>query len=126
MKKLLVLCCLLSPCALLNAEDANSEMVSSTLFWGENKVVTFVPRPMLDDKDIDSLFAGLVKLVKENAAKQARAGFEELGKFKEGLKRANEEILSLRSKLRQQKEENEYLLNKLNDNFEKMKWVVRV
>ncbi|MBR5803486.1 MAG: VCBS repeat-containing protein [Bacteroidaceae bacterium] len=41
MKKLLVLCCLLSPCALLNAEDANSEMMSSTLFWGENKVETF-------------------------------------------------------------------------------------
>lgn len=90
--------------------------------YENNNVVTFVPKPVLNDNDIDSLFSGLVKLIKENAVKQAGVNASEVKQIKQGLMRANDEILSLRCKLRKEKDKNEDLLNKLNDNFEKMKW----
>lgn len=90
--------------------------------YENDNVVTFVPKPLLNDNDIDSLFSGLVKLIKENAVKQAGVSASEVKQIKQGLMRANDEILSLRNKLRKEKDKNENLLNKLNDNFEKMKW----
>lgn len=97
-----------------------------TNYEGKDNIVKFVPKNTLSDNDIASLFSGLVKLVKDNAVKQAGVSADEMREIKQGLSQANDEINSLRSLLRKEKDRNEWLLNKLNNNHEKSKAILRV
>lgn len=93
---------------------------------GKDNVVKFVPKNTLSDNDIASLFSGLVKLVKDNAVKQAGVSIDEMREMKQGLCQANDEINLLRNLLRKEKDRNEWLLNKLNNSYEKSKAILRV
>ena len=80
----------------------------------KENVVMFSPRkPVISDSDIASLFSGLVRLIRENASREAGVDREEIKRVKEGLNRANEEIKELRIKLREEKSKNERLISKL-------------
>lgn len=80
----------------------------------EENVVMFSPRKqVISDSDIASLFSGLVRLIRENASREAGVDREEIKRVKEGLNRANEEIKELRIKLREEKSKNERLISKV-------------
>lgn len=85
-----------------------------------NNVVTFVPKNVLSDGDINSLFTGLIKLVKSNAMKQASESLRHEVQFANTcLNDALEEIKELKKRLEFEKAKNssltEYLNKQLNN-----------